>query len=227
MEETRHSFTEKLKELEQDLLRMGVAVEESIAKSVEALKTRNGKLADEVMAGDDVIDQLDLTIEVKCLQLIALQQPMAKDLRVIGTVLKIITDLERMGDHAYDISKVAKQLSKEPISFPLTDLLQMAELSKRMTKSAVDAFVRHDIALAHKVIDDDDAVDRMYYKVFAELVSFIQKEPTQAEQAANLLLLNRLLERTSDHATNIVERVAYMETGELKELRPNKDIGNL
>lgn len=225
MEETRQAYSEKLKDLEQDLLRMGVAVEESIAKAVEALKLRNTKLADDVMNGDDVIDELDVVIEMKCLQLIALQQPMAKDLRVIGTVLKIITDLERMGDHAYDIAKIAKTLGKDPITFPLDDLVGMAELSKRMVKRAVDSFINHDIDLAHKVLDDDDAVDEMYLRVFDRLIAFIKNEPDQAALGANLLLVDRLLERISDHATNIVERVAYMETGKLEELRPTKDFG--
>ena len=225
MEETRQAYSEKLKDLEQDLLRMGVAVEEAIAKAVEALKLRNTKLAEDVMDSDDVIDELDVVIEMKCLQLIALQQPMAKDLRVIGTVLKIITDLERMGDHAYDIAKIAKTLGKDPITFPLDDLVGMAELSKRMVKHAVDSFINHDIDLAHKVLEDDDAVDEMYIRVFDRLTAFIKSEPDQAVLGANLLLVDRLLERISDHATNIVERVAYMETGNLKELRPTKDFG--
>lgn len=214
----RQNFQNSLKELQQQLLRMGSLVEEAIAHSVKALATQDEALAQSVIDKDDQIDDLELAIEEQCLKLIATQQPMAKDLRTISTGLKIITDLERMADNAVDIAKVAKRLSSEPLIKPLIDIPLMGECTQKMVKNALDAYVNEDVEMARNLDNDDDQVDHLYAQIFRELLTYMMEDPKTIKQATHLLFVSRYLERIGDHATNIGEAVVYLATGERQDL---------
>jgi phosphate transport system protein len=217
-EKARAAFAEEVKELERSLLAMGSVVEQMLCKSIEALATRSTTLADEIVAMDDIVDRYNLDIENKCLKLLALQQPMARDLRTIAAAMKIITDIERMGDYVVDIAKTAKDISDKPLFKPLVDIPRMAEVAKRMLHETLEAFVSRDLELIQTMIRDDDEVDRLDKALHDELVDYMKKDPALVDQAAGLLMITRYLERFADHVTNVGERVYYMETGEMKEL---------
>lgn len=217
-ETVRSAFSEEIRELEQDILKMGSVVEQMLHKSIEALGTRNVFLAEEAIATDDIVDGYNLAIENRCLKLLALQQPMARDLRTIAGAMKIITDVERMGDYIVDIAKTARKLSEEPLFKPLEDIPKMADLVKQMLRDVLEAFVSRDLELIQKMIETDDQVDYLNRSLHEELVVYMQKDPSVVPQAVHLLLIARYLERLADHVTNVGERVYYMETGEMKEL---------
>ncbi|SES92904.1 phosphate signaling complex protein PhoU [Anaerobranca gottschalkii] len=214
----RQSFHDNLNNLVTDLLIMGDLVEQSIQKSVTALKNQDLQLANEVIEQELIIDEMELKIEDKCLKLIAMQQPMAKDLRKIATGLKIITDLERIADHAHDIAKVAIRLGSEPLIKPLVDIPRMAEKVQLMVKKALDAFVQENIDLALEVCKDDDEVDSLHNQIFRELLTYMMEDPKNISQGTQLLFVSSYLERIGDHATNLGEWLIYMVTGERKEL---------
>ena len=214
----RYSFERELKDLEQELLRMGGVVEEMLHKSVQALISRDTGIADEAVALDDVVDRYNLDIETHCLRLLALQQPMARDLRTIAAAMKIITDVERMGDYAVDVAKTAKLLADQPPFKPLVDIPRMAEVVQQMLREVLEAFVSRDMEMVERMIRDDDEVDHLAHALHEELVAAIEKDRSITRQAIRLLLITRYLERIADHITNVGERVYYMETGELKEL---------
>ncbi len=216
--QTRATFDAQLRDLEQELLKMGTFVEQMVADSLRALTAQDVELAEEIIRRDDIADQMDIEIEERCMRLLALQQPMSRDLRTIATGLKIISDLERMGDFAVDIARIAKLLAGEPYFKPLVDIPRMSELAKKMVRDALTAFVRRDLQLVRQVCADDDAVDRMWHALRDELMDFMRKDPNLVTQALHLLLVARYLERIADHATNVAERVDYMETGTLKQL---------
>lgn len=215
---TRKSFHSELEDLAAQILKMGLLVEEAIRDGVESLKNKDQDLARKVIEGDDAIDDLETEIEQTCLRLFALQQPMAVDLRMIGTALKIITDLERMADHAVDIAKVTIRLGNEPLIKPLIDIPRMAEITQRMVRECLDAFIRKDAALAHKMAAWDEEVDHLYAQVFRELLVFMIEDPKTIRQATQLLFVGQHLERIADHATNVGEWVVYMVTGEKRDL---------
>lgn len=215
---TRHSFHEQLDSLKRDLLKMGLFVADAIQRSVQSLAKQDLKLAQEVIAGDDTVDQMLIDIEKRCLQLMALQQPMASDLRAIGTVLKIVTDLERMADHATDIAKVTVRLEGEPLIKELVDIPRMAKLVHDMTDEALEAFVHRDVERAKQMIYMDDEIDRTYKRIFEELMGIMQTKPEHVKQCTYLLLVAMYLERVGDHATNLGEWTIYMVTGELKDM---------
>lgn len=217
-ETVRSAFSEEIRELEQDILKMGSVVEQMLHKSIEALGTRNVFLAEEAIAMDDIVDGYNLAIENRCLKLLALQQPMARDLRTIAGAMKIITDVERMGDYIVDIAKTARKLSEESLFKPLEDIPKMADLVKQMLRDVLEAFVSRDLELIQKMIETDDQVDYLNRSLHEELVVYMQKDPSVVPQAVHLLLIARYLERLADHVTNVGERVYYMETGEMKEL---------
>jgi phosphate transport system protein len=195
----RESFTQQLKEL-------------------ESLKERNIEKAEEAIALDDVVDDFNFKIEEKCLSLIALQQPVAKDLRVIAAILKVITDVERIGDYSVDIAKFSIRLAEKPLFKPLIDVPKMADLVRKMLEEAITALVQRDLTIVQKVVEADDQVDALYRSVHEEVVEHIEKDPSVTRQAIWILMIARYLERVGDHITNIAERVYYMETGELIEL---------
>lgn len=217
---TRQSFHQSLESLQQEILRMGSIVEQVIAKAVESLAKLDAKIANEVIEGDKVVDELELQIENQCLRLIATQQPMAKDLRKIAAGFKIITDLERIADYSVDIARVANRIiaTGQPLIKPLIDIPRMAELAQNMVKQALDAYVHGDVALAYAVAGADDQVDHLHNQIFRELLVFMMEDPKTITQATYLLFVSRYLERIADHATNIAEEAIYLETGERKEL---------
>ncbi|MBC7341986.1 MAG: phosphate signaling complex protein PhoU [Clostridia bacterium] len=214
----REGFQNSLVELQKDILRMGSLVEEAIARAVEALKKQDMALANSVIESDRVIDDLELEIEDKCMKLIATQQPMAKDLRRISAAFKMVTDLEKMGDHASDIAKATRRIGNQPLIKPLIDIPRMAELSQKMVKDSLDAYVNENPELAYAVAQDDDMVDHLHSQVFRELLTYMMEDPRTINQATYLLFISHYLERIADHATNIGERVIYLVTGERKEL---------
>lgn len=218
MSTTRETFEIKLKEIQENLLIMGTETETMLYNAIDALVQRNPQLADEVIKKDDFIDNLNIEIENKCLNLLALQQPMARDLRFIAGVLKIITDIERIADYSVDIAKFVKQIIHEPIFKPLVDIPKMANLVKKMLHESLEGFVNRDLEKIKEMIEDDDKVDTLHRYLFNELLDFMEKDSKLVRQTTFLLLITRFLERIADHITNIGERVYYMETGELKEL---------
>jgi len=207
-----------MKDLNISLLKMGAMVQEIIQVSVQALAKQDLEMAKKVCQLDDRIDELELKIEQECMKLLALQQPMAKDLRVIGTIMKIITDLERMGDHAVNIANITLKIGYEPLIKPLIDIPKMAKLSEDMVRKSLDAFMKEDIQLAKEVANDDDAVDELYEIIYMELLGMMIEKSEIIKQATHLLFIGRYLERIADHATNIGERVIYMVTGERVEI---------
>ena len=211
---TRHSYDQELAHLRQALLNMGKAVDKAIDEAVIALAQQDTELAHKVMNYDDEIDQMEIDIEDKCMVLIARQQPLARDLRIIGTGLKITTDLERMGDHAYDIAKIALALNKQPLIKPLVDIPRMAQMSQKMLKDSLEAYTALDIGLAEQVCLNDDEVDNIYYQVFRELLTYMMEDPKTITQATQLIFVARYLERIADHATNIAEWTVYLVTGQ-------------
>ncbi len=210
----RSEFQKELESLNIKLLKMGAMVQNIIEVSIQALIKQDLERAMSVFELDDDIDRLELEIENKCMNLIALQQPIAKDLRIIGTIMKIITDLERMGDHAVNIAKVTLEIGHDPFIKPLVDIPKMATLTEAMVNKSLDAFLHQDVELAKELDDDDEEVDDLYEAIYLELIEKILENPENAHQATQLLFIGRYLERTADHATNIAERIIYMVTGE-------------
>ena len=214
----RQTFHQEIEALQNDILRMGTMVEESIQRAVESLAAGNLEGARRVVDGDDAIDDLNVDIEKRSLTLLALQQPIASDLRFIGTALKIVTDLERMADHAVDIAKVAIRLDGDPLIKPLIDIPRMADLVRRMTRDSLKAFVQRDTAAALQMIALDDDLDHLYSQIFRELLVIMMNDPATIKQATYLLFVAQYLERIGDHCTNLGEWIIYMVTGEIKDL---------
>jgi phosphate transport system protein len=206
----RH-LDEELAELNKEILRMGSLTEESIFKSVEALKKRSVEQAQQVINEDKKIDELELIIDEKCLDLLALHQPMAIDLRFITMAMKICTDLERIADLAVDIAQRTLDIADKPLLKPLIDIPKLANLAQSMVKDAIDAFVQKNVELAKSVILRDSEADNLRNLVQSELINdYIAKDPSTAPRAVALLLVARHLERICDHTTNIAEDVIYI-----------------
>ncbi|NJD03845.1 MAG: phosphate signaling complex protein PhoU [Ruminiclostridium sp.] len=211
---TRHSFDHGLDDLHLDLIKMGSLVEESIDNTIQALKKQDVEMARQVFLNDDVIDDLEQQIEKKCMNLIARQQPLAKDLRTISTALKIITDMERIADHSADIAELTIRMANVKYIKPLIDIPKMAELAKQMVNKSIDAYVRQDIILAQEVCASDDDVDDLFNKIVLELVNIMKNDSEAVEQAIDFMFIAKYLERMADHATNIGEWVVFNVTGE-------------
>jgi phosphate transport system protein len=205
----RH-FDQDLEALKDQLLRMGGRAEAIVQKSVEALKRRDKALANEVFADDHAIDRMEIEIDERCVSLLALRQPMAKDLRFITAALKISNDLERVGDHAVNIAGSATRLSDQPPLKPLVDIPRMADMAAAMLRESLDAFVRRDAATARRLVRRDDAVDDLNHQLFRELISFMIEDPTSITRAMELVLVARNLERVADLATNVAEEVVFI-----------------
>ncbi len=215
---TRGAFDRDLQRLQEDLLRMGDLVDGVIRRSVEALQARSRTLAEAVINADNEIDALHLELEERCLRLMATQQPMAKDLRMIAAGWAMTIDLERIADHAEDIARITRRIAEEPLLKPLIDIPRMAELVREMLRDGFDAFIRRDTELADRMALKDDEIDHLYSQVFRELLTYMIEDPRNIQRATHLLMVAQALERMGDHATNIAERVIYMVTGTLKEL---------
>jgi phosphate transport system protein len=214
MTSTRQGYNQELEALRKEILEMGTLVSQAITDAVQSLAKQDVELAQRVLEGDDRIDNLEIDIEDKCMVLIARQQPLARDLRIIGTGLKITTDLERMGDHAFDIAKITLRIAKQPLIKPLVDIPRMAEMAQKMLKDSLDAYINMDISLAEQVCLADDNVDHLYQQVFRELLTFMMEDPHTISQATQIIFVARYLERIADHATNIAEWIIYLVTGQ-------------
>lgn len=218
----RH-LDEELKELHKEILRMAVFAQEAIFKSVESLKNRDQGLAQEVINNDNDIDELELEIDEKCIDLIARYQPMAGDLRYITTGMKINAELERIADIALDISQKSLELMKKPLLKPLVDIPKLSQVSQEMVKGAIDAFVKKDALLARQVVLKDAEADRLRNMVQDELVNeYLARDAKTADRAVPLLLIVRYLERICDHATNIAEDVIYMVEAKVVKHHPEE-----
>ncbi len=206
----RHHFEEELQALKNRLLTMGALVEDRLRRAVVALIERRTELAQDVIAGDHEINDLQIEIDDRCLKLLALQQPMATDLRLITAAMKINADLERIGDQAVNIAENASRILGQPPLRPLLDIPRMAALAEAMTRDSLDAFVRKDAPLARAVLARDDEVDRLKDQVFRVLLTHMMADPGTIERALSLILVSRNLERIADHATNIAEDVVFL-----------------
>lgn len=210
----RHFFDKELEALHLDLIKMGSLVEDSIENTISALKKQDVELAKKIFNDDDVIDEWERKIEKRCLNLIARYQPLAKDLRAIGTALKIITDMERIGDHSADIAEITLRMAGQSYIKPLVDIPKMAELVRQMVNKALDAYFKQDIELARIVCDSDDQVDDLFAKIKVELIDVIRNGSQDIDQIINFMFITKYLERMGDHATNIAEWVVFNVTGE-------------
>ncbi len=207
---TETHFQKELEELKENLLKMATLVEEAIRDSVQSLVQRDSSLAQKTFKGEDRINALENEIDEMCLRLLALRQPMAADLRFITSAMKIITDLERMGDQAVNIAERAISLNQEPQLKPYIDIPRMAEITQSMVKDVLDAFVNRDSKLARLVCERDDMVDGLNDQVFRELLTYMMSDPKTITRAVHLMIVSRCLERIADHATNIAEDVIFM-----------------
>lgn len=203
----------KISEIDELLLEMGTLAEEQLANCISALTTQNVEQAKSVIAKDERMDELEAIIEQKCLNTIALQNPLAGDLRKLSSVMKIITDLERIGDHCVNIAEIVVEIGKVPHFKPLVDLPKMAYIVQEMIRSTLDSYVRHDAALATLTAQRDDEVDALYISIYKELLNYIHEDKTYMDQIISLLFIGRFLERIADHVTNICERTIFIANG--------------
>jgi len=210
----RH-FHEELEALKQTLLAMGGLVEDQIRRVMRALVERDDALAQDVIDRDRQVNAYDVEVDETCVNLLALYQPAAGDLRSITTAMKIVTDLERIGDQAVNIAQRALELNREPQLKPYIDLPRMAERAQTMVKDSLDAFVTRDTDLARRVCAADAEVDALKEQIFRELLTFMMEDARTIPRAIRLILISRFLERVADHATNIAEMVIYMVEGKM------------
>ncbi|WP_400161847.1 phosphate signaling complex protein PhoU [Brevibacillus sp. TJ4] len=215
---TRHAFEEQMDVLHRKMMTMGTLVEEAIHKSIKSLVERNVQLAEEVIENDRLINELEHEIESGCFRVIALQQPVGNDLRRLGTMLKLVTDLERMGDHAVSISKTTRRLMNEEYVKPLIDIPQMADHVKEMVRESLNAYIARDKEAAEQIALKDDVIDKLYSTIFKDLLEVMNKNSNSVSQCTHLLLVAQYLERIADHATNICEWIIYMTTGKMTDL---------
>jgi len=216
--EIRTVFHKRLREIQDDILAMGSMVEKATSRSIEALKNRDLEAARQIIADDQKINRKRFEIEEKCVQLIATQQPMASDLRAIICVLNIITEIERIGDHAEGIAKIVIMIGDEPPLKPLIDIPRMAEKVNDMLHRSLDALINHDADAAKQIVTEDDEVDNLYNQVFRELLTFMIEDPKTVTRATRLIWVAHNLERSADRVTNICERVVYLVTGKMEEI---------
>ncbi|MCL0073517.1 phosphate signaling complex protein PhoU [Dehalococcoidia bacterium] len=220
--EIRITFHERLREIQDEILIMGSMVEKAIARSVEALKKRDLQLAEQVVEDDQKINRKRFAIEEDCITIIATQQPMASDLRIIITVLNLITELERMGDYAEGIARIALMIGDEPPLKPLIDIPRMAEKARDMLRRSLEAFINRDSEEAIRINAEDDEVDNLYDQVFRELLVFMMEDPRTITRATRLIWVAHNLERIADRVTNICERVVFTVTGKMEEIGTSK-----
>jgi phosphate transport system protein len=220
--EIRSTFHKKIREIQDDVVDMGSMVGKAILLSIDALKKRDLDLARQIITDDQKINNKRFEIEEKCIHLIATQQPMASDLRIIVAVLNIITEVERIGDYAEGIAKIAVMIGDEPPLKPLIDIPRMAEQTVDMLRRSLDAFCNHDADAARKIALEDDLVDNLYNQVFRELLVFMMEDPRTVTRATRLLWVAHDLERGADRVTNICERVVFVVTGKMEEMGASK-----
>lgn len=213
----RSRFDEQLTQLNNSLIEMGALIEQTIAKAVKALEEQDVELAQKIIESDDIIDDKEKEIETLCLKLLMNQQPVARDLRQVSTALKMITDMERIGDQAADISELCIHLARQKYIINLRHIPQMADATIKMVTDSIDAFVKKDLALAQAVIVSDNVVDDLFDIVKKEMIQLIHEDVENGEQAIDLLQIAKYFERIGDHAVNIAEWVIFSITGKHKD----------
>ena len=213
----RSKFDEQLKNLNEEMIQMGILIEENIQKAIEALVQSDVELAKVIMEKDAIIDRKQREIESICFQLLIQQQPVAKDLRAITAAMKMVTDMERIGDHAADIIEITIMLSDSTRNENYDTIIKMASEASVMLIQSIDAFTEKNENKAKAVIDHDDAVDELFDRVKAELIELIKNDPKRGEQEVDMLMIAKYLERIGDHATNIAEWVIYSLDNKVKE----------
>ena len=204
-----------LEKIKEQILKMGGFVEEAIRRSIQALVERDRDLAISVIDGDAIVNNFDVEIEEECIRYLAIWQPSGSNLRMVTTAIKIITDLERMGDLAVDVSERTVELNDEPPLKPYVDIPRMAEAAQKMLRDSLDAFVARDADLAVRVCEADDLVDNLNQQIFNELLVYMLQDPKNISRAVRLTYITKYLERIADHATNIAEMVVYMVQGKV------------
>ncbi len=205
----RSKFDEQLNQLNDEMMRMGTMIEDSIEKAIDALVNQNVTLAEEIMARDEDIDRQQKKIESICFNLLMRQQPVARDLRTISAAMKMVTDMERIGDHAADISEITVMLGNQPYPFSLDLIKKMATETMIMLIRSIEAYVEKDIVKAQSVIKHDDIIDALFDEVKQKLITLIHEAPDNGEQATDFLMIAKYFERIGDHATNISEWVIF------------------
>jgi len=213
-EHTSKHYEQQLRTLKEKLLLMSHSAEQMIADAIKALVDRRPSLAEEVIQRDDALDKLEIEIDNLCYEVLALEQPVARDLRFIATALKIVRDLERIGDTAVNIAERSRELLEEPELKRLIDLPRMAEAAQRILKSSLDAFVNSDAELAEQVIREDDLIDDTYEQIFRELLTYMMQDPGYISRALKLIFIAKHLERVGDHSANIAEMVIFLVRGQ-------------
>lgn len=216
---TRVMFAQEMAELNSELIEMGEMVEEAIKDSFHALKTHDAALAKQVVEGDNYVDEMERKIESRCLSLMLRQQPVARDLRHISTALKVVTDLERIGDHAADIAELALRLDNADACSALAHLPAMVESVKTMVHDAIHAFIDRDTELAKEIWKRDDIIDAFFDKVKLEVVELLKRDSERSDMAVDLLMLAKYLERIGDHAVNVCEWTEFSDTGEVNRVQ--------
>ena len=222
MATTRSTFDRRLAELKDDVLILGSMVDKAIGRSIDALKRRDLNESEIIISDDMKINRKRFDIEEKCLLLLATQQPMASDLRVIAAAMHIITDLERMADHAEGIAKINLMLRDEPPIKPLVDIPIMADKAREMLRRSLDLFVARDAEGSKALASEDDQVDALYDRVYRDLLEIMIRDPSTITRATYLLWVAHNLERIADRVTNICERVVFMVTGRMEETNVSK-----
>ena len=221
--QNRATLDRELKSIQDNLLRMGSLLDAAIQFSLQSLATRNASLARQVVNDDAQINKLRFEIEEQCLDVIATQQPMATDLRTVVAAMNIVSDLERMADHAAGIAKIVIKMGDEPLLKPLIDLPRMAEECRAITRKALDSYIQHDVEAAKAMAKHDDVIDNYHEQIFRELLTYMIEDPRTTSRALYLLFASHNLERIGDRAVNIAERVIFMTVGEMKELSAGPD----
>ncbi len=219
---TREAYHKALKEVQDEVQQMAVMVGAAIKDSMEALKSRDMEKSKKIVKNDIQINQKRFDIEERCIRLIATQQPMAVDLRTLAAIINIITDLERIGDHAEGIAKISLAIGDAPLVKPLIDMPKMADKGLSMLQRCMKAFVDRDIETAKKICNEDDEVDALYDAIYNELVMMMVNDPKIIKDATYLIWGAHNLERIADRVTNIAERVVYMVTGKMEEMNVSK-----
>ena len=209
----RNRFEKQLDQLNNELIEMGSLIEQAIAMAINALVNKDVEKAQQAIAFDEEINRQEKEIESLCLKLLLQQQPVAKDLRLISAALKMITDMERIGDHASDISEITISMANSPHIKKFDHIQEMAKETTVMVVNSIDAFVKKDIELANNVIQQDDVVDDLFVEIKQELIEMIKENPEYAEQATDLIMIGKYFERIGDHATNIAEWVIFSIVG--------------
>ncbi|MFR1564814.1 MAG: phosphate signaling complex protein PhoU [Christensenellales bacterium] len=209
----RKAFEEELNELKVELVRMCRITEEMIIDSIEALIKKDGQLAASVPPRDREVDEFELDIERKCMRILLRRQPVADDFREVSTALKLITDIERIGDQASDIAEIVLSFNGENYIKELVHLKAMGELVVKMVRSSVDSFIRSDVKLADEIIASDDTLDKLFLVVKEELIELIRADSANADQAISFMMIAKYLERIGDHAVNVCEWTKYFGTG--------------